>query len=286
MVNSFVNDFSRVATFQITNSVGQPKMRWLGIDEGHHELSHEPNENKDAHEMLTKINTWYCEQLAYLVRRLSETPEPGSDGSLLDNTLILWGNELGQGNSHTLDNIPFVMVGNGLDFNMGRSLKYKHVPHNRLLVALAHGFSVITLNHLEIRTFVKTEFSRGLHSEFNPSLSVAPVGSTATLAQKIIIDADPGIGDALARTAMADSSLEVLGLTAVAGMVSGIQATRNLHFLIGIADPLRHPRVGQSDVAVCSADQTPLGMPHPQALNGRFGLGESRSTCAGSAQST
>jgi hypothetical protein len=145
MVNSFVNDFNRVATFQITNSVGQPKMRWLGIDEGHHELSHEPNENKDAHEKLTKINTWYCEQLAYLVRRLSETPEPGSDGSLLDNTLILWGNELGQGNSHTLDNIPFVMVGNGLDFNMGRSLKYKHVPHNRLLVALAHGFG----HHIE-----------------------------------------------------------------------------------------------------------------------------------------
>ncbi len=145
MVNSFVNDFSRVATFQITNSVGQPKMRWLGIDEGHHELSHEPNENKDAHEKLTKINTWYCEQMAYLVRRLSETPEPGSDGSLLDNTLILWGNELGQGNSHTLDNIPFVMVGNGLDFNMGRSMKYKHVPHNRLLVALAHGFG----HHIE-----------------------------------------------------------------------------------------------------------------------------------------
>jgi inosine-uridine nucleoside N-ribohydrolase len=95
------------------------------------------------------------------------------------------------------------------------------------------------------------------------------------LAQKIIIDADPGIGDALAiLVALADSSLDVLGLTAVAGMVSGIQATRNLHYLIGIADPLRHPRVGQSDVAVCSADQTPLGLPHPQALNGRFGLGE------------
>ena len=77
LVNSFVNDFTRVATYQITNSVGQPRMRWLGIDEGHHELSHEPNENKDAHEKLTKINTWYCEQMAYLVRRLAETPEPG-----------------------------------------------------------------------------------------------------------------------------------------------------------------------------------------------------------------
>ena len=154
LVNSFVNDFSRVATLQITNSVGQPKMRWLGIEEGHHELSHEPNENKEAHEKLTKINTWYCEQLAYLVRKLSETPEPGSDGSLLDNTLIVWGNELGQGNSHTLDNIPFVMVGNGLDFNMGRSLKFDKQPHNRLLVALAHGFG----HHIE--TFGNPDFCK------------------------------------------------------------------------------------------------------------------------------
>lgn len=140
MVNSFVNDFARVASLQITNSVGQPKMRWLGISEGHHELSHEPDSNKEAHDKLTQINRWYCEQLAYLVRKLAETPEPGGEGSLLDNTTILWGNELGQGNSHTLDNIPFVMVGGGLGFRMGRSLRFNRVPHNRLLLALAHGF--------------------------------------------------------------------------------------------------------------------------------------------------
>src|SRR5690606_29856753 len=43
MVASFVADFTRVATYQITNSVGSARMRWLGIDEGHHELSHEPD---------------------------------------------------------------------------------------------------------------------------------------------------------------------------------------------------------------------------------------------------
>jgi inosine-uridine nucleoside N-ribohydrolase len=98
---------------------------------------------------------------------------------------------------------------------------------------------------------------------------------TTALAQKIIIDADPGICDALAiLVAMADPAVDVLALTAVSGAVSGIQATRNLHYLIGLADPLRHPRVGQSDIADCSADQMPSGMPHLQALNGRFGLGE------------
>jgi hypothetical protein len=140
LVNSFAADFARVATLQYTNSVGQARMRWLGINEGQHDLSHKPDNDADAQEKLTRINKWYCEQLAYLAQRLAETPEPGGKGSLLDNTLILWTNELGKGNSHTLENIPWVLVGNGLDFRMGRSLKYPRLPHNRLLLALAHGF--------------------------------------------------------------------------------------------------------------------------------------------------
>ncbi len=139
MVNSFVADFARVATFQITNSVGQPKMRWLGIDEGHHELSHEPDSHESAYEKLIKINTWYCEQVAYLAKRLAETPEPGGGGSLLDNTTIVWTNELGKGNSHTRDNIPFVLVGNGLGFKMGRALEFGKVPHNRLLMSFCEA---------------------------------------------------------------------------------------------------------------------------------------------------
>ena len=140
MVNSFVSDFTRVATLQYTNSVGDAKMRFLGVDQGHHELSHNPDDDEKSQEKLTKINKWYAEQVAYLAKRLAETPEPGGGGSLLDNTLIIWTNELGKGNSHTLDNIPFVLVGNGLDFKMGRSLEFGKVPHNRLLMSLAHGF--------------------------------------------------------------------------------------------------------------------------------------------------
>lgn len=139
MVNSFAADFSRIATFQYTNSVGNAKMRWLGVDEGHHELSHEPDSNEKAQEKLTKINKWYCEQLAYLAQRLAETPEPGGGGSLLDNTTIVWTNELGKGNSHTLDDVPLVLVGGGLDFKLGRALKFRKTPHNRFLLSLAHG---------------------------------------------------------------------------------------------------------------------------------------------------
>jgi hypothetical protein len=154
LVQSFSADFARIATFQFTNSVGGARMRWLDIKEGQHDLSHEPDSNKEAQDKLTRINNWYCEQLAYLAQRLAETPEPGGEGSLLDNTLLIWTNELGQGNSHTLNNIPFVLVGGGLDFKMGRSLKYKKVPHNRLLISLAHGFG----HHIE--TFGNKDLSK------------------------------------------------------------------------------------------------------------------------------
>jgi hypothetical protein len=140
MVNAFQADFARLATLQFTSSVGQARMKWIGVDERHHELSHKPDSDKASQDQLIRINKWFCEQLAYLAKRLSDTPEPGGEGSMLDHTTIVWTNELGKGNSHTLDNIPFVLVGRGLGFRTGRSLKYPKLPHNRLLLSLAHGF--------------------------------------------------------------------------------------------------------------------------------------------------
>ena len=139
MVNSFVNDFARVGTLQYTKSVGQARMNWLNINDGHHGLSHESDKNDDAVDKLTRINKWFAGELAYLTKRLAETPEPGANGSLLDNTTIVWTNELGKGNSHTLNNIPFVLIGNGMGFRMGRSLNLKATAHNRLMISMAHA---------------------------------------------------------------------------------------------------------------------------------------------------
>ena len=139
MVNSFVNDFARVATLQYTKSVGQAKMNWLEIDDKHHTLSHEPDKNKDAYDKLVRINTWFADELAYLLKKLESTPEPGQKGSMLDHTLVIWTNELGKGNSHTLNNIPFVLAGNGFGFRMGRSMNCENSAHNRFLLSLAHA---------------------------------------------------------------------------------------------------------------------------------------------------
>ena len=140
LVNAFANGMARVATLQYTNSVGQARMRWLGIDDDHHHLSHEPDDNLEAKEKLVKINTWLCGQIADLAAKLDAIPEPGGSGTMLDHTTIVWTNELGKGNSHTLDNIPFVMVGGGLGFKTGRATKHDMVPHNRLWMSVAHAF--------------------------------------------------------------------------------------------------------------------------------------------------
>ncbi len=95
------------------------------------------------------------------------------------------------------------------------------------------------------------------------------------MAQKLIIDADPGIIDALAvLVAMADPSVDLLAVTATAGTVSGIQATRNLQYLVELVDPVRHPRVGQSEIKVAFGADTGDALANRNAVNGPLGLGD------------
>lgn len=157
LVNSMANDMTRVGTLQFMRSVGQARMRWLDIDDGHHSLSHEPDTNQDAQEKLHRINTWFAGELAYLTRRLAETPEPGgAGGTMLDNTQIIWLNELGKGNNHTLSDIPFLLVGGGAGFKTGRALDMKHAATNRLWLAVAHA-----MGHTGLETFGKKAFNAG-----------------------------------------------------------------------------------------------------------------------------
>lgn len=154
LVNALVNDMARVATLQYMRSVGQARMRWLEVEEGHHSLSHEPDSNEEAYGKLKRINAWFAGELAYLVQRLADTPEPGRENeSVLDNTQIIWVNELGKGNSHTLNDIPFLLVGGGAGFRGNCALELPDAAHNQLWLALAHG-----LGHTELKTFGTERF--------------------------------------------------------------------------------------------------------------------------------
>lgn len=91
--------------------------------------------------------------------------------------------------------------------------------------------------------------------------------------RKLIIDADTGIGDALAvMLALCDPEIELLAVTATGGMVSGEQATRNLLALVSLIDPPRWPRFGISDGPV--AAWTEIDIPGPHAFHGPRGLGD------------
>lgn len=157
MVNALANDMTRVASLQFMRSVGQARMRWLDVKDGHHSLSHKPDKDLEAYDKLKRINTWFATELAYLVKRLSETPEPGGiGGNMLDNTQIVWVNELGKGNSHTLSNIPFVFIGGGAGFKTNRALDFEGTPHNRLWLSLAQA-----MGDNALKTFGTERFNKG-----------------------------------------------------------------------------------------------------------------------------
>lgn len=158
LVNSLANNMSRVATLQYMRSVSQARMKWLEIEEGHHSLSHEPDKNKEAQDKLIKINRWFAGELCYLAQQLAATPEPGGvGGTMLDNTLIVWTNELGKGNSHSHTDIPFVLIGGeNLGIKQGRAINYEpKVAHNRLLMSLAKA-----MGH-ELETFGQKKLCQG-----------------------------------------------------------------------------------------------------------------------------
>lgn len=93
---------------------------------------------------------------------------------------------------------------------------------------------------------------------------------------QVIIDADPGIGDALAiLLALSDPRLDVLALTATAGVVSGEQATKNLQSLLELLDPAKWPRLGACDrPAPVSSYDSLGGQARPVDLHGNNGLGD------------
>lgn len=93
--------------------------------------------------------------------------------------------------------------------------------------------------------------------------------------QKLIIDADPGLSDAFAvLVALVDPSIDVIGMTATAGSVSGRQACRNLQFLLELVDPLKHPRIGHSDLPTLLEPVTEADHVTRHSLYGSTGLGD------------
>ena len=142
LVMALACDLTRVASLQWSRAVSSTRFTWLSITRGHHDISHDGDSNTVSVDQLTQINRWYAQQLFYLTDQMNKVVEP--EGTLLDNSLILWGNELAKGNAHSRGDAPYVLAGSAAGaIQTGRFLSYTgNVPHNNLLVSVANAMDV------------------------------------------------------------------------------------------------------------------------------------------------
>ena len=124
MVLAFWSDSTRVSTFMFGNAVSGKNFSFLdGVKGGHHQLSHHENKPENL-EQYQKINQWHVAQYAYMLERMKSIREGA--GTLLDNSMILFGSGIKDGNKHDPKNLPLVLAGKaGGTLATGRHLTYK-----------------------------------------------------------------------------------------------------------------------------------------------------------------
>jgi hypothetical protein len=84
---------------------------------------------------------WHASELAYLADKLAQIPE--GEGSVLDSTLIVWATEVSKGNSHSLNDIPYLLIGNAQGaIRGGQWLNFPGRSGNDLLVTIARAFDL------------------------------------------------------------------------------------------------------------------------------------------------
>ena len=138
--------------------MSQTRFTWLNIAEAHHDLSHRADERRRTPSTkLTKINTWYAQQLAGLIDRLKTTPDGGRRHAVRQHADALV-QRAGEGQHPRPPGRPYVLAGNaGGALRTGRFLRYdgQAMPHNNLLVSSLNAMGVPD------RTFGKPDWCTG-----------------------------------------------------------------------------------------------------------------------------
>ncbi|MGV3486406.1 MAG: DUF1552 domain-containing protein [Planctomycetaceae bacterium] len=135
MVIAFQTDTTRVATFMFDNAGGNRSYIDVGVKEAHHGLSHHRNEEETVAK-IEKIDRYLAEQYAYFLEKLDSIQEPG--GTLLDNSMVLYGSGLSDGNRHRHDDLPIVLAGGaGGRIKTGRLIDCKEeTPMGNLFLSM------------------------------------------------------------------------------------------------------------------------------------------------------
>jgi Protein of unknown function (DUF1552) len=141
MALAFQTDVTRIVTFMVAREGSDYKYRMVGVNEGHHTISHHQNRPANLAK-LKAINVYFNEQLAYLISRLKAIKE--GDGTLLDNCMIAFGSAHADPNRHTHDDLPVLLFGRGGGtIRPGRYLRYPmKTPLNNLWQSMLERFGV------------------------------------------------------------------------------------------------------------------------------------------------
>lgn len=135
MVLALQSDLTRVATFMFANEGSNRPYREIEIAEGHHDISHHGGD-PDKLDKKKRIDMFHAEQLAYILDKMKKTPD--GNGSLLDNSMVVYGGGISDGNRHNHDNLPLMIAGRaGGKIPVGQHLKFAdQTPMTNLFLSM------------------------------------------------------------------------------------------------------------------------------------------------------
>jgi hypothetical protein len=110
LILAFETNLTRIATFMMAAEVSDQTYNHIGVRDAFHPLSHH-NNNPAMLERLTRVQTYNTEVFARFVARLASMSD--GDGSMLDNSILLYGSNMSNSNAHTHDDLPLAVVGGG-----------------------------------------------------------------------------------------------------------------------------------------------------------------------------
>ncbi len=132
---AFQTDTTRVATFMISGDGNNRDFAEIGVNDGHHNLSHHGN-RQDWIEKVAKIDHFYVSQLAYFLEKM-EAAKDVDGRSLLHNSQIVYGSGNSDGNRHSHSNLPVILAGHaGGSLTPGRYTRFNDLPVTNLYLSM------------------------------------------------------------------------------------------------------------------------------------------------------
>ncbi len=119
---AFQTDSTRILTFMFTNAGSNRSYPSIGVDEGHHDVSHH-GKSSDKQAKVAAINRFHIARFGYLLGRLRAISE--GEGTLLDNCMLVYGSGISDGDRHNHDDLPIILAGGGAGaIKSGRHIRY------------------------------------------------------------------------------------------------------------------------------------------------------------------